>query len=175
MKGKKFYVSGPQPVPGGGSKKKPAAQLAGHWGAVLLFLALVSPLSCGPRLTRKELTIHRARGGPVRMAVELARTDAERARGLMYRKSLDDGEGMLFIFDRDQIMSFWMRNTYIPLSIAFITKDGRIFEIRDMRPLDETPVRSSRSARCALEAPQGWFSRAGIAAGDLIFLDDLFE
>jgi uncharacterized membrane protein (UPF0127 family) len=89
----------------------------------------------------------------------------------MNRKTLEDGRGMLFIFDRDQIMSFWMKNTLIPLSIAFISKDGRILEIRDMEPLNETPVRSSRSARYALEAPQGWFDRAGIKAGDTVTLD----
>ncbi|MDR1279073.1 MAG: DUF192 domain-containing protein [Treponema sp.] len=160
-----------QTAPGGGAKKKPAGRLAGHFGVFLLFLVLVSPLSCGPQFTRKELTIHRAGGEPVRITVELARTDAERAQGLMYRKSLDDGKGMLFIFDRDQIMSFWMKNTRIPLSIAFITKDGRIFEIRDMQPLAEYSVRSSRSARYALEAPQGWFNRVGIKPGDVLVLD----
>jgi uncharacterized membrane protein (UPF0127 family) len=90
----------------------------------------------------------------------------------MYRKNLGDGKGMLFIFDRDEILSFWMKNTRIPLSIAFIAKDGRILEIRNMQPQDETPVRSSRSARYALEVPQGWFSRAGIAPGDILALDD---
>jgi uncharacterized membrane protein (UPF0127 family) len=88
----------------------------------------------------------------------------------MNRKTLAEGRGMLFIFDRDQSLSFWMKNTLIPLSIAFISKDGRILEIRDMRPLDETPVRSSRSARYALEVPQGWFGRAGIKAGDTVML-----
>jgi uncharacterized membrane protein (UPF0127 family) len=106
------------------------------------------------------------------MAVELARTGAERTQGLMNRKTLADGRGMLFIFDRDQILSFWMKNTLIPLSIAFIARDGRILEIRDMRPLDETAVRSSRSVRYALEAPQGWFGRAGITAGDVVLLDE---
>ncbi|MDR1099208.1 MAG: DUF192 domain-containing protein [Treponema sp.] len=167
-----FLPPGSQLSPGGGPEKKPASRLAGYLGVFLLFLVLVSPLSCGPHFTRKELTIHRAGGEPVRITVELARTDAERAQGLMYRKSLDDGKGMLFIFDRDQIMSFWMKNTRIPLSIAFITKEGRILEIRDMQPLAEYSVRSSRSARYALEAPQGWFSRAGIKAGDLLALDN---
>jgi uncharacterized membrane protein (UPF0127 family) len=90
----------------------------------------------------------------------------------MNRKSLADGRGMLFIFDRDQILPFWMKNTLIPLSIAFISADGRILEIRDLRPLDETTVRSSRSARYALEVPQGWFSRAGIKVGDVAALNE---
>jgi uncharacterized membrane protein (UPF0127 family) len=140
--------------------------------STLLLLTLVVPLSCGSRFARRELAIRRAGGGEVRMIVEVARTSAEKSQGLMHRKNLDDGKGMLFIFDRDQILSFWMKNTSIPLSIAFIARDGRILEIRDMRPLDETSIRSGRSARYALEVPQGWFSRAGIAAGDQILLDD---
>jgi uncharacterized membrane protein (UPF0127 family) len=75
---------------------------------------------------------------------------------------------MLFVYDNDQTMSFWMRNTYVPLSIAFIASDGRIIEIRDMYPLDETSVKSGRSVRYALEVPQGWFSRAGVRAGDVL-------
>ncbi|MCL1992078.1 MAG: DUF192 domain-containing protein [Spirochaetes bacterium] len=104
------------------------------------------------------------------LSAELAITQEERARGLMHRQSLDDGYGMLFIFERDQILSFWMKNTYIPLSIAFIAWDGRILEIRDMEPHNLNAVRSSRSARYALEVPQGWFSRAGIYPGDLVIL-----
>ncbi|GHV55363.1 hypothetical protein AGMMS49579_18030 [Spirochaetia bacterium] len=120
------------------------------------------------KFEKRDLSIQRAGAEPVLMEVELARTDPERAQGLMHRKSLDDGKGMLFIFDRDQIMSFWMKNTLIPLSIAFIASDGRIIEIKDMEPLNESPVHSSRSVRYALEVPQGWFSRAGIGIGDIL-------
>jgi uncharacterized membrane protein (UPF0127 family) len=88
----------------------------------------------------------------------------------MNRPSLPDGEGMLFVFEREQILSFWMKNTLIPLSIAFSRTDGRIAEIRDMQALDITTVRSARSARYALEVPQGWFTRAGIAPGDYLRL-----
>ena len=86
--------------------------------------------------------------------------------GLMNRNSLPDGEGMLFIFENEQFLSFWMKNTTIPLSIAFIASDGRILDIKDMRPLDESSVLSSRPAKYALEVPQGWFDRAGIRTGD---------
>jgi uncharacterized membrane protein (UPF0127 family) len=136
-------------------------------GLIIPFL-LVSPVSCTPRFSRQEIRITRAGQEPVSITVEMARTNAERARGLMGRKSLEDGKGMLFIFERDEILSFWMKDTLIPLSIAFIDRDGRILEIRDMRPRDETSVRSSRSARYALEAPRGWFDRAGIAPGDVV-------
>jgi uncharacterized membrane protein (UPF0127 family) len=120
------------------------------------------------KFEKQNLSILRAGTEPALMEVELARTDQERTQGLMHRKSLEDGKGMLFIFDRDQIMSFWMKNTLIPLSIAFIASDGRILEIKDMEPLILSAVQSSRSERYALEVPQGWFSRAGINIGDIL-------
>jgi uncharacterized membrane protein (UPF0127 family) len=120
------------------------------------------------KLKTTVLSIIREDSEPVYITVEIARTEEERAQGLMYRKKLPDGEGMLFIFERDQQLSFWMKNTSIPLSIAFISSDGRITEIRDMQPHDLNSVQSSRSVRYALEAPQGWFTRAGIKPGDLM-------
>jgi uncharacterized membrane protein (UPF0127 family) len=134
------------------------------------FLTASGCAASGVRLETRELTIL-TRDGEVRVSAEIAVTDAERAQGLMGRKRLEDGAGMLFVFDRDDLLSFWMKNTYIPLSIAFIAYNGRIIEIRDMEPRDLTPVRSSRHVRYALEVPQGWFGRAGIEAGDTLSLD----
>ena len=129
--------------------------------------------ACGPRqLMTAALFIERADAGSVEITVEIARTEEERSQGLMHRKRLPDGEGMLFVFDRDQQLSFWMKDTIIPLSIAFIASDGRIIEIKDMQPLDLNPVRSSRSVRYALEVPQGWFGRAGIQPGDMVMVPD---
>ena len=143
---------------------------------LVLFLALftvkIGFASCGPqRLETTVLDIEKAGGGTVSIVAELAVTDEERARGLMHRTNLPEGEGMLFVFDRDQRLSFWMKNTVIPLSIAFISSDGRITEIRDMRPLDLTPVVSVRSVRYALEVPQGWFARVGVGPGDVVRMD----
>jgi uncharacterized membrane protein (UPF0127 family) len=107
-------------------------------------------------------------GGDVLIEAELARTDEQRSTGLMFRTVLEDGKGMLFIFDRDEVLSFWMKNTLIPLSIAFISYDGKILEIKDMQPEALRPVASSRMVRYALEVPQGWFDRAGVKAGDRI-------
>jgi len=117
------------------------------------------------------LTIERENAQAVEITVELASTDGERARGLMFRKQLPDGQGMLFVFDRDQPLSFWMKNTVIPLSIAFIASDGHILEIKDMQPNDLNSVKSSRSARYALEVPQGWFGRVNVKAGDVVKID----
>ena len=118
-------------------------------------------------LETSTITIASA-NGPVSVEVELARTDEERSTGLMFRTELEDGKGMLFMFESDQILSFWMKNTLIPLSIAYIAYDGKIIDIRNMQPQDLTPVNSSRSVRYALEVPQNWFSRAGIQEGDIV-------
>jgi uncharacterized membrane protein (UPF0127 family) len=140
--------------------------------AALWLVLFAGAASCAASaFERGELRIERNGAGALLMRVEFARTAEERARGLMYRKRLPDGEGMLFIFERDEALSFWMKHTLIPLSIAFIASDGRIVEIKDMRaPGDLTPVRSSRSVRYALEVPQGWFARAGVQAGDVMRL-----
>ena len=81
----------------------------------------------------------------------------------MGRKTIPDGTGMLFAFTADQRMLFWMKNTPHPLSIAYIDSEGIIREIYDMTPLSLETVASERSLRYALEVPQGWFSRVGIA------------
>jgi len=99
---------------------------------------------------------------------EVARTQEERNEGLMFRKKLDDGHGMIFMFESDQVLSFWMKNTMIPLSIAFISHDGRIIDIKNMYPKDENSVSSSRSVRYALEVPQGWFAKKGVKEGDIV-------
>ena len=120
----------------------------------------------------REIAIERDGQVIAVVKVEIAAEPEERNQGLMYRQKLPDGEGMLFIFDYDQILSFWMKNTYIPLSIAFITFDGRIIDILDMYPHDLNSVMSSRSARYALEVPQGWFLRAGVRLGDIVKVDN---
>jgi uncharacterized membrane protein (UPF0127 family) len=119
------------------------------------------------RLTTRELAIN-TYNGMIMVSAELAVTDGERAKGMMWRTAMNDGEGMLFVYDRDMQMSFWMKNTLIPLSIAFISSRGDILEIRDMEPQDTRLVKSERYCRYALEAPQGWFARAGIRPGDTI-------
>jgi len=141
----------------------------------LLFLLLFNAgfASCSPQKQKTTvLGIEREDGPPVEITVELAKTDEERALGLMFRKQLPDGQGMLFIFDRDQQLSFWMKNTVIPLSIAFIASDGHILEIKDMQPNDINSVKSSRSVRYALEVPQGWFGRVNVKPGDVVKISE---
>jgi uncharacterized membrane protein (UPF0127 family) len=148
-------------------------------GFGLILLCFLAPAACrareggNPRLVAVELTIDGPGKAPVSLRAELARTAEERERGLMFRETLAGGEGMLFIFDRDQILSFWMKNTLLPLSVAYIASDGRILEIHDMRPGDLRPVQGRRSARYALEVPQGWFAETGVSPGDRVTLPDL--
>jgi uncharacterized membrane protein (UPF0127 family) len=120
-----------------------------------------------PKLTTKDLFIASS-GGTITVSAEYAVTDNERAKGMMWRSVMNDGEGMLFVYDRDIQMSFWMKNTLIPLSIAFISSRGEILEILDMEPQDTRSVNSQRYCRYALEVPQGWFARAGVQQGDMI-------
>jgi uncharacterized membrane protein (UPF0127 family) len=142
---------------------------------LLLFVFFLSSLfSCSAleKFEKRELVIN-GKEGKVTVKAEIAVTDAQREQGLMYRKTLKDGEGMLFVFQSDQILSFWMKNTLVPLSIAYIAYDGRILEIYDMQPGSLDPVRSSRSVRYALEVPQGWFGRAGLGVGDRLEIQGL--
>ena len=137
--------------------------------SLALFLAVLASCSGSgqERFEKQEITIE-GRSGTVSLIVELALTPAQHQQGLMHRTELNDGEGMLFVFDRDQILSFWMKDTLIPLSIAYIASDGRIVEIYDMEPGNLNPVRSSRSVRYALEVPRNWFERAGLGPGDRV-------
>ena len=91
----------------------------------------------------------------------------------MYRKSIPFGTGMLFVFEKDQILSFWMKNTPHPLSIAYINSKGRIIDIFDMTPYSVNSIVSTGYSRYALEVPQGWFEKNGIKRGDFIDLSPL--
>ena len=98
----------------------------------------------------------------------MARTPGERAVGLMDRKHLGKEEGMLFIFEEEGYHSFWMKNTLIPLSIAFIDKEGRIVKITDMKPLTLTSHPPPKPVLYALEMNKGWFFKNGIKVGDVV-------
>lgn len=100
--------------------------------------------------------------------VEVASTPETRETGLMNRFSLRQDHGMLFVFESPQPLAFWMKNTYIPLSIAFVDGNGRILNIEDMRPQDESTHLSKGEALYAIEMRQGWFASKGIAAGDRV-------
>jgi len=103
--------------------------------------------------------------------VEVADTLEKQERGLMFRRSLSENEGMLFVYREPIEMSFWMRNTFIPLDIAFIGADGVILNIHQARPIDESVLyRSAGAAKYVIETNQGWFSRHGLGPGDRVTL-----
>lgn len=117
-----------------------------------------------PRLPTITLTI-----GQQKLATEVADEPVERNTGMMYRKTMADGEAMLFVMDEAAPVSFWMRNTLVPLSIAYVNSVGVVMEIHDLQPLDETPVDSVfQNIGYAIEVPQGWFSRAGVSPGQSV-------
>lgn len=96
---------------------------------------------------------------------EVAFTTEGRTQGLMFRKSLGANRGMLFMFTEDERHCMWMKNTYVPLSVAFIDAKGRIVSIHDMEPQTEKSHCATGAARYALEMSKGWFKSKGIAAG----------
>ena len=139
------------------------------------FLLLPSFISCDSRkykLPVRDLCISKADGGQVTVSAELAIKAEERNWGFMERKEIPDGTGMLFVFEKDQVLSFWMKNTPHPLSIAYIDSKGVISDILDMTPFSLESIKSSRSVRYALEVPQGFFKTAGVAVGDTVACTD---
>lgn len=99
---------------------------------------------------------------------EVASTEQDRMRGLMFRDKLAENGGMIFLYPRAEASAMWMKNTRIALSVAFIGADGRILNIADMEPLSENAHASSGAAAYALEMNRGWFRKLGIKAGDLV-------
>lgn len=104
--------------------------------------------------------------------VEYSASDLEVMRGLMFRRELEPDSGMWFEFPEERPLYFWMANTFVPLSIAFVGAGGTILNIEDMEPLDRRHVLSRGPARHALEMEQGWFERAGVVAGDRVLIGD---
>lgn len=137
----------------------------GMWRLALgLLLASCLSVMCSSRAAAPTIPLRV--GGQV-VEVELALSPSEHAQGLMYRQEMDSDHGMLFVFKEDEYRSFWMKNTFLPLSIAFIDKDKKILNMADMAPLREEPTyKSVAPARYVLEMNQGWFVAHGVKAGD---------
>ncbi|MGD2069730.1 MAG: DUF192 domain-containing protein, partial [Gemmatimonadota bacterium] len=101
------------------------------------------------------------------VVAEVARTAEERSRGLMYRDDVPDGTGMLFVFDRPDVQSFWMENTYVPLDIAFMDASFRVVDIQQMEAESTDIHESAAPAMFALEVRLGWLEEQGIEVGDV--------
>jgi len=110
----------------------------------------------------------RCKVGDGSLKIELAETAGQQERGLMYRQKLGKNRGMMFIYDREEVRSFWMKNTYIPLSIAFIDADKKIVHITDMAPRDTDSHSSRKPCQYVLEVNKGWFDDHGVEVGDTV-------
>ena len=97
--------------------------------------------------------------------VQLAQDFEQRQIGLMWRKEMPQSEGMLFVFDQPAVQCFWMRNTLLPLTAAFVLDDGSIVNLADMKPLNDDSHCSKKPVRFVLEMNQGWFAKSNIQAG----------
>lgn len=144
--------------------------LSGAAAVVALWLGLPchTQAQSGPATAQPPLPVVTLTAGIHVIQAELADTEESRRIGLMHRQSLPDNNGMLFVFDVPDLQCFWMRNTPLPLSIAFIADDGVIVNIADMAPQTDDAHCSARPVRYALEMAQGWYARRGIQAGNLI-------
>src|SRR3989337_4236641 len=104
----------------------------------------------------------------IELEIELAITPEELSTGLMYRDRLDDNQGMLFVFSKERILSFWMKDTRVPLSIAFIKANGRIVQIESMKPYSLDSHVAKEKAKYALEMNEGWFRVHNVREGDTV-------
>jgi len=111
-------------------------------------------------------------GAPVLVDAEVVASDRARQRGLMFRKEISDGEGMLFVFEEEAEHPFWMKNTYVPLDMIFVGSDKTIVGIaRDTTPLSEKSVTVGVKSRFVIEVPAGFSTRAGIHRGQKVRFD----
>lgn len=127
-----------------------------------LFLGGVA-LAAQAQMPKMELTI-----GMYRIEAEVAAGQDERMQGLMNRRVMAPQQGMLFVFPEQRAHCMWMRNTFLPLSVAFLDEQGRVINVEDMEPQTEDNHCAARPARFALEMNKGWFRQKGIAPGTTI-------
>jgi uncharacterized membrane protein (UPF0127 family) len=131
--------------------------------AGLLFLAC----------TRSLPTIS-VRIGGAQFRIEVARSEQEKERGLMHRRTLGERSGMIFVYEADEHLTFWMKDTTLPLTLAFLSSEGEILQVEELKPLSLKPVTSARAARYALELPAGSLERLGVGPGEKVVLPPAF-
>lgn len=158
-------ITAPVSAPRGATLRRRATALAlalaALWGGTS---AVRAQLAAGGQpqldLPRTTLSI-----GMHRIDTQLASNDRQREIGLMFRQEMPQYEGMLFVFEQPGVQCFWMRNTLIPLTAAFVADDGSIVNLADMKPLDDTSHCSAKPVRYVLEMNQGWFAQRHFKAG----------
>lgn len=130
--------------------------------SLALAVALVPAHAEEPQMDLSRVTIG---AGMHQIDAQVAATDEQRATGLMFRKQMPQHEGMLFIFERPSQQCFWMKNTLLPLSAAFVDDDGTVVNVEDMKPQTLDSHCSARPVRFVLEMNQGWFAKKGVKPG----------
>jgi uncharacterized membrane protein (UPF0127 family) len=130
--------------------------------AALLAAAAFSGAQEAPQMDLPRIKLG---AGMYQIEAQLARTSDQRTIGLMYRKEMPQYEGMLFVFEQPSGLCFWMKNTLIPLTAAFIADDGSIVNLADMKPQTTDSHCALRPVRYVLEMNQGWFAKRGLKAG----------
>jgi uncharacterized membrane protein (UPF0127 family) len=131
----------------------------------VLTLVLLTLAACARTLPTIPVQI-----GGAEFRIEVARSEEQKARGLMYRRSLGERKGMIFVYEADEHLTFWMKNTTLPLTLAFLSREGEILQIEELKPVSLNPVSSARAARYALELPAGSLQRLGVVPGDRVRL-----
>ena len=136
-------------------------------GAVCLFLQLLRASAAVRALDVQQMNLERTvlQAGMHRIDAQVAQTPTEREIGLMQRKSMPQHEGMLFVFPEAGVQCFWMKNTVLPLTAAFVADDGTIVNLADMQPMTTDSHCSAQPVRFVLEMNKGWFARVGYKAG----------
>lgn len=130
-----------------------------------LFVVSLATLASAQEQPQLDLPRVRLQAGMNQIDAQVAENPEQRMTGLMHRKEMPQHEGMLFVFDQPSIQCFWMKNTLLPLTAAFVADDGTIVNLEDMRPQTTDSHCSARPVRFVLEMNQGWFARKGIKPG----------
>jgi uncharacterized membrane protein (UPF0127 family) len=135
--------------------------------AVVLAATLAAAVFAAAAQQEPQINLPRVKlsAGMHQIDAQVARTPGERATGLMFRREMPQHEGMLFVFEQPTQQCFWMKNTLLPLSAAFVADDGRIVNVEDMKPQTEDPHCSKEPVRFVLEMNQGWFAKRGLKPG----------
>ena len=133
--------------------------------AILLSAALQPHAAVAQDAPQTDLPRVRIIAGIHQITAQLAQSPQERSVGLMFRKEMPQAEGMLFVFEQPTQQCFWMKNTLLPLTAAFVADDGVIVNLADMKPQTSDSHCSAKPVRYVLEMNQGWFAKKGIKAG----------
>lgn len=131
----------------------------------LIVTALLPSTALAEGVPQTQLPRTTLNAGMHLLQVQLAQDFEQRQIGLMWRKEMPQNEGMLFIFEQPAVQCFWMRNTYLPLTAAFVADDGTIVNLADMKPMNDSSHCSNKPVRFVLEMNQGWFAKRNIQAG----------